>query len=312
MNRINLLKKTVRKKPVVAAPSLPSINIPRWVLVVLALAIAIPGILTVALKFMPKKPVVHHVEAPVEKSPFKPSTYASKASIVEEVVREVSAERSDSSRQRSLDIPYNELSFLEKVNYEVLFAKNVLSMFNNAVPTGIGLKSLEIDNFQTLYAVGLGTTRELISATFIALKSEKVELLPQPFSYITSNDGDGYRFVVTCKINTGLDLADPFQASDYLPSRDDLPIITKKIMQLGEKDSVFFTGTPLQTDAEKVGMYRRFHYTYTGSTTYQHFVKYLVHLHAEKIPCAFKKIELKARSGATVDINASVLFTVKE
>jgi len=303
MNRINLLKKTSKKQPVAKTRHIPS-----WIFAVVGAVVLVPAIIMLSLKYIPRTKTVPPPVVKTEPSPFTPSTYTNKSSIVEEVVREVNSERSSADR---LDISYNELSFIEKVNYEVLFAKNVFSLFSRAVPAGIGLKSLEIDNFQTLYAVGLGNTRELISSTFIALKSEKVELLPQPFSYITTNDGDGYRFVVTCKINSGLDRTDPFMASDALPSKDDLPILTKKIVTLGEQDSVFFS-SPVQIDAERVGAYHRFHYTYKGTTTYNNFVKLLLSLYENKIPCAFKKVTIKARSGAAVDIDAQVLFTVRE
>jgi hypothetical protein len=83
-------------------------------------------------------------------------------------------------------------------------------------------------------------------------------------------------------------------------------------MHLGETDSVKFIGEPQQTDAERVGVYRRFHYRYKGTSTYNHFVKFLLSLHANKIPCAFKKIDIKARDGAEVDIDALVIFTVRE
>jgi hypothetical protein len=307
MNHINLLKKNEKKQS-----SPVSLKVPKWIAPVVLVAVLLPAGIMFGLKFVNKKPASTPSVATPEPSPFKPSTYTSQASIVEEVVKEVNIERTTGTKPRILDIPYNELSFLEKVNYEVLFAKNVFSMFSRVVPAGIGLKSLEVDNFQTLYAVGLGNTADLVSATFIALKGEKVELLPQPFSYITSNDGDGYRFVVTCKLNMGLDLTDPFLASDYMPTRDDLPIITKKVVTLGEADSVIFTGTPMQTNAERIGVYGRFHYNYKGTSTYNYFVKFLLSLHSNKVPCAFKKIDIKALNGSAIAIDAQVIFTVRE
>lgn len=242
---------------------------------------------------------------------FTPSTYK-KTDIVEEVVREISSERAGGGTGRLLDLSYDKLSFLEKVNYEVLFGKNVFELLSRAVPQGIGLRSLEVADFQSIYAVGLGTTRELVSATFIALKSEKLELLPQPFSYITSNNGDGYRFVVTCKTKFGLDLTDPFQASDHIPSREDIPLLTKKITGIGERAGLQWSGSPLQLDAEKIGAFRRFHYRYRGTASYSDFVKFLLSLHENKIPCAFKKINLIALDGSAVEIESQLIFTARE
>jgi hypothetical protein len=242
---------------------------------------------------------------------FTPSTHK-KSDIVEDVVREISDERAAGVKKRSPDMRYEELSFLEKVNYEALFAKTVFEILSRAIPQGIGLRTLEIDNFQTVYAVGLGASREMVSSTFLALKSEKLELLPKPLSYITANAQDGYRFVVTCKTLFGLDFADPFQASDHLARRDDLPMLTKKIMTIAEGAGVKFTGTPATADGEKIGSFRRFSYRYRGTSTYNDFVKFLLDVYTNQLPCAFKKIDLKAQSGNAVDVEVQIIFTVSD
>lgn len=307
MVRINLLNNSSHR-----AVRSSGISIPPPVLFGAVALVAVVGIGFVGTKilksFSTKKKAPVAVEQPTS---FKPSTFK-KTDIVEDVVREISQERKTGRKPQQLDMSYGELSFLEKVNYEVLYAKNVFSLLSRVVPAGIGLRSLEVTNFETLYAVGLGTSKELVSSTFLELKNEKLELLPKPYSYITSNNGDGYRFVVTCKTGFGLDLTDPFMASDYLPSRDDLPMLTKKLIRIGDENGVRFKGAPEQTDAEKVGVYRRFHYRYNGSTTYNDFVKYLLALHAGKVPCAFKKIDIKARDGSAVTLEAHVIFTVRE
>lgn len=307
MIRINLARK---RTP--AHPSGMHFSVPRWLFIVVPTVLIVSGGGYFGWRKLHTRPVVQVEEpAPAEAEPFTPSTY-SKADIVEDVVREMAGERAAAGMKETLDLSYSDLSFLEKVNYEVLFGKNVFSMLSRVVPSGIGLRSLETDNFQTVYAVGLGTSRELVSSTFIALKTEKLELLSRPYSYITENNGDGYRFVVTCKINFGLDLTDPFQASDYLPTKDDLPILTKRVVRIGDSTGVSFKGMPRRLDAERVGAYRRFHYGIGGRTTYNDFVKFLLALYEEKIPCAFKKINLKALSGSAVDIDLKFIITVKE
>ena len=310
MIRINLAKKRGA-----ARKARPGFRLPVGVPVAVALAVLVGTGGYFGRNFLRNRPVKEvpkvQVKAPAPAdTPFTPSTY-SKADIVEDVVREVAGERA-AGKARALDLPYADLSFLEKVNYEVLFARNVFSMLARTFPSGIGLRSLDLENFQTLYAVGLGTSRELVSSTFIALKTEKLELLPQPFSYITSNNGDGYRFVVTCKINFGLDLADPFQASDRLPGRDDLPLLTKRIVRIGDSTGVTFRGAPQQTQAEKIGGYRRFHYRLSGKTTYSDFVKFLLALYEARVPCAFRKVDVKALSGSAVDVGLQMILTVRE
>lgn len=307
MVRINLAKKSVPKRS-----NLPRFHVPVRFIVVLMAVATMAAAVVVGIRYLPKiRP--KKTEAPVAKAPtpFVPSTYK-KTDIVEDVVREIASERAAGVNKQVLDLPYNELSFLEKVNYEVLFGKTVFELLSRAVPQGIGLRSLEVDNFQTIYAVGLGASRDLVSSTFIALKSEKLELLPQPLSYITSNNGEGYRFVVTCKTKFGLDLTDPFQASEHLPVRDDLQLLTKKISGVGEKAGVKWRRGPLQLDAEKVGVYRRFHYRYRGVATYNEFVQFLLDLYGNNIPCAFKKVDMKALNGSAIDIDAQIIITARE
>jgi hypothetical protein len=307
MVRINLLRNSSHRPAGTA-----HFTIPRPIIYGVIALVAAVGIGFIGMQIV-KRIVASKPQPVVEKKPsgFTPSTYK-KTDIVEDVVREISQERKSGRKPQMLDMPYIDLSFLEKVNYEVLYAKNVFSLLSRVVPVGIGLRTLEVSNFETVYAVGLGTSKELVSATFIDLKKEKLELLPQPYSYITSNNGDGYRFVVTCKTHFGLDLTDPFQASDYLPTRDDLPVLTKKLIRIGDENGVDFKGTPKQIDAEKVGAYRRFHYRYRGTTTYNDFVKYLLALHVGKVPCAFKKVDIKAQTGTAVSLETQVVFTVRE
>jgi hypothetical protein len=307
MVRINLAKKGVSKKP-----DVPRFHVPVRLIAVVMVAATAAAAVVVGIRYLPKvRPGKTGVPVAKAPTPFTPSTYK-KTDIVEDVVREIASERAAGVNKQVLDLPYEELSFLEKVNYEVLFGKNVFELLSRAVPQGIGLRSLEVDNFQTVYAVGLGASRDLVSSTFIALKSEKLELLPQPLSYITSNNGEGYRFVVTCKTKFGLDLTDPFQASDHLPVRDDLPLLTKKITGIGEDAGVKWRGGPLQLTAEKIGAYRRFHYRYRGTATYNEFVKFLLDLYGNKIPCAFKKVDLKALNGSAIEIETQVIITARE
>ena len=140
-------------------------------------------------------PTVAVVQQTKEKGP-APSTYsaAHAANMVEEVVKEVSDSRLKLRESGVLDLPYDQLSFAERINYELLFPKNVCEMLARVVPAGVGLKSLEIDNFQTVYAVGLGPSREAIRDMWESLKKEKVNVLAPPYSFIKPAFKDGLRF----------------------------------------------------------------------------------------------------------------------
>lgn len=310
MVRINLLRKNSPKRAMHTAVKL---KLPLRPIVAVIVVAALSGAVVKGWRYLPQKEKTEPAPATVQAPPtsFAPSTHK-KSDIVEDVVREISDERAAGLKKRSSDMPYEELSFLEKVNFEALFAKTVFEILSRAIPQGIGLRTLEVDNFQTIYAVGLGSSRELVSSTFLALKSEKLELLPKPLSYITSNGSNGYRFVVTCKTLFGLDFADQFQASDHLASRDDLPLLVKKIAVIADSAHVKFSDDPKAFDAEKIGSLRRFSYRFKGISTYNNFVKFLLDVYADRLPCAFKKINLKAQNGSAVEIEAQIIFTVKD
>lgn len=235
-----------------------------------------------------------------------------KSNIVEEVVKEVNQSQAHTGTGGMLDIPYQEMSFGEKINYEVYFGKKVFELISRSFPSGIGLKSLEVSNFQTIYAVGVGGTKEIVSSTFTTLREGKVEILPQPYSYIKSNGGKGFRFVVTCKADFGLDLTDPFKPLDNMQSRDDLQKVLKHVNNQAAQDGLKIKSKPELVSSEKVGVYSRFIYNISGSGSYLDFVKFVMDLYKKNQVCAFKKVEIKALGDGTVGITAELLFTMRE
>ncbi|HEX2959477.1 MAG TPA: hypothetical protein VHO70_21765 [Chitinispirillaceae bacterium] len=304
MIRINLLKSTSRKK------SKPAVKVSPVIPVIILLVILLgtggyfgykmmPGLLKPKKSIKPAVVVSVPPPVPVHSGP----------NMIEEVVKEVGEEHDE---QRKLNIPYAEMTFLEKVNYEVAYGRTVFQLLSRAIPSGIGLKLLEVDNFLTVYATGIGQTRELISSTFNALKSEHLEILPQPHSYITANGNKGYKFVVTCKTGFGIDHSDSFQPWEHIGTRDDIPFLLKRISDISSANNVRFSRKPSQISAEDVGLYRRYIYNFKGKGDYKNFVSFILGLYNEKIPCAFKRVALKAGDGAVIDIDLEILLTLKE
>lgn len=308
MIRINLLKSTSRKKTKRSVKISPVV--PVVILVVILLGAGgyfgykmVPGLLKPAKS--PKPVVAATVPPPVP----APVPVHSGPNMIEEVVKEVGEEHND---QRQLNIPYAEMTFLEKVNYEVTFGRSVFQLLSRAIPSGIGLKLLEVENFMTVYATGIGPEKDLISSTFTALKKENLEILPQPHSYITANGSKGYKFVVTCKTDFGVDHSESFQPWEHIGTRDDIPFLLKKITDISAANNVLLKGKPSQVSAEDVGLYRRYVYNFKGKSDYRNFVSFVLGLYNEKIPCAFKRVALKAGDGAVIDIDLEILLTLKE
>jgi hypothetical protein len=263
--------------------------------------------------------VVHHqIAKPVQdrqvvKRDLAPSTYA-QSNMVEEVVKEVNDSRLKLRESGVLNLPYDQLSFAEKINYEFLFAKNVCEMLARTIPNGIGLKSLDIDNFQTVYAVGLGPSKDLIHEMLILLKGEKVTVLPPPYSFVKPNGRAGLRFAFSCKTEFGLNLTDPIVdlSLGSIVSREGLPGMLASFSKIARQNRFTITKDLSLLSTDKVGNYYRSVYQWAGSCSYKDFVRFVAGLYGEKIPCAFKHCSLIAQTASTVKGEAQIVITNKD
>ena len=307
-----MIKINLQKKPAVHKKhEKRSFPVKRVIITVLVIVLitGLGGGVYYYFQLMPVKTASKAPETPAPKYNPLPQV---KSNIVEEVVKEVNESQAHSGTGGILDIPYQQMSFGEKISYEVYFGKKVFEQISRSFPSGIGLKSLEISNFQTIYAVGVGGTKEIVSSTFTSLREGKIEILPQPYSYIKSNGTNGYRFVVTCKADFGLDLTDSFKPLDNLQSRDDLQKVLKDVNNIATQDGLKIRNKPELVSSEKVGVYSRFVYRISGSGSYKDFVGFVMNLYKEHQVCAFKKVEIKALGDGTVGVTAELLFTMRE
>jgi hypothetical protein len=305
MIRINLLREPSakrRKKRINLVP----------VLIVAVAVVAAGGAGTVLWKFRSALiPRPHKAEAPyVVKKESAPSTFA-QHHIVEDVVKEVNDANQKLTKSGMLTLPYGELSFAEKINYEILFAKNIADLLGRAVPGGIGLRSLEAENFQTLYVVGLGPSRDLIQGMVGELKTSGVEILPPPYSFIKPNDGRSFKFAFSCKCEFGLNLTDPVLDAPFA-SKNDLPAVLVTFERFAKENGVAVAARPKQVASEKVGGYYRTCYQWTGSGSYKNFVKLITRLNQTSAKCAFKRISLVAMPGGNLRIESQILLTTRE
>jgi hypothetical protein len=304
MIRINLLKEPQGK------PKRHGHGV-RNVVIVLAAAVAAGAVGYGAWKYAP---ALLSKKAPdqqlVVKKESAPSTY-NQPLVVEDVVREVSDSRQKLSVSGLLSLPYDELSFAEKVGYEALFARNVVELLGRTVPGGIGLRSLETDNFQTVYAVGLSGSKDLIQSMLSAMKNEGITMLPPPYSFVKPNDARSFKFAVTCKVEFGLNLADSVVDAP-LPSNDALASVVKKFEQCARENAITFTKQPAHVSTEKVGSYYRHSYQWSGTGSYKNFVRMVVRLYEMKMICAFKRISLVAQSGSAVKIDSHIILTTRQ
>jgi hypothetical protein len=310
MIRINLLKNSAEKHST-HGRSIGKIFRTGGILVVAGVC-AISGIFGYRSYKTHRKTAASATQQIVQKGP-APSTY-SKANMVEEVVKEVNDSRLKLRESGVLDLPYDQLSFAEKINYELLFAKNVCEMLTRIVPSGIGLKSLEFDNFQTVYAVGLGSSRNLVQEMLVSLKNDKVLLLLPPYSFIKPAGKDGLRFAFSCKTKFGLNLTDPLVDGSLarLPSRKSLQEVLDKFENLARQNHVTIAKKISQASSEKVGGYYRLLYQWSGAASYKDFVQFVGSLYEAKLMVAIKRCTLTAKSSSAIGIESQFIVTAKE
>ena len=130
MIRINLLKKQDRTKAP-RAEKAPA-KVPAWVVPVV-LGVVLLGAGSAGYLFFIRKDTVPPPvpQASVTPQVMKPSTHV-RPNMVEDVVKEVGEGGRKSLKDGFLDVAYQDMSFGEKISYEVLFAKNVVEMMGRA------------------------------------------------------------------------------------------------------------------------------------------------------------------------------------
>jgi hypothetical protein len=240
--------------------------------------------------------------------PAKPSSQV-RSNIVEDVVREL-PNRALAAGSR-VNVAYDEMTVAEKINYEVLFGRNAFGMVTRCTPPGVKLRSLEIENFQTIYANGSGVSREMVQEMFASFRAGKGEIMPRPLSNIKDDDKGGFQFVITYKPRFGPEFSDPFQAIDHIGFRGGLPGHIKNVTRIAGASGIKLTAALSQTSAVNTGNYRRVIYGLTGTTTYKDFHKFVLALYEEQVPCGLKTVKMTPLKDDLVRVNVEMLFTVK-
>jgi hypothetical protein len=235
-----------------------------------------------------------------------------KQAVVEEVVNDMEVQTDKGPANVLAELSYREMSRGEQINYEYDFGKNVMHILTRAVPEGIGFRSLSIDSFQTVTAAGVAPTRGQVTELFKNLRDEKFSLSLPPQSYITSGGKRGYRFSFTCEVPLGTNPANPWLLTDHLQSRRQLGAGVRSFSRTASRNGVILKHGLTHIKTYKTGTWRRSVYHMSGRGSYRAFMRFLLALNEAHVPCAFSRINLRARSGNTVDISADVVFTTRD
>jgi len=310
MIRINLLKNI--SYTAVRERRLPVKAIAAGAGVIAFLAACIGGmVLLKPLLARRQAPVVAH--APIKAEGPPPSTFV-KSKTVEDVVADADT-KGDAIDTASgyLNLPYDQLSLQERINFESLFARMVCEMIVRDVPGSIGLVSLSLSDYQTVSATGIGSSRELVNGMFESLRRERLDFLPPPRSSIRPHAG-GFRFEFVCRIKWGLTTIDPFvdMSLSNLPYRESLAATVKEFEKRCRSSGVALHGRPEPKTSDLAGPYPRFVYHINAYASFAQFTKLLQSLYDARMQCAFKELSLKAAGESLVSINATIVFTTKK
>ena len=242
------------------------------------------------------------------KDDFTPSTFVS-SNVVEEVVSDISDSKDKLKQRGILDLSYEELSPIEKINYEIHYAKMVCDLLTRTVLPSVDFSSIKVDSFNTFYGVGVSNLKDKVVALFEALKKEKIEIQPKPQTKITKRNG-GYRFTILCKTGFGLNLEAPFllDAEDII-DYEELDIVVKRFIDVADDNRVNITSKPYRIGTSFFDDYRRFRYRLSAVSSYNNFVNFINSLYKRQIPCAFEKFKLTALGENSLEIDADIIFT---
>ncbi|MBN1982088.1 MAG: hypothetical protein JW795_11190 [Chitinivibrionales bacterium] len=249
-----------------------------------------------------------HTEAITVIDEYIPSPQGSSVGI-EELVPDKDASAEKLQTKGVLHLPYDQMSFIERVNYEIQFVKNVLDLLGKTVIIGVDFKTITMSAFKAVSGVGVSQSKEKVTTVFAHLRKEKATLLPEPFSKITAT-GDGAAFVVSCTVEFGLDFESPFMlaATDIIAPIDCNEVLDR-MAETASIDSVTIRTQPAQIQAVMAGQYRRFYYRFTASSSYTNFANFITNCYRRRIPVAFDELKMAAVKTNVLEITADIVLT---
>lgn len=305
MVRINLFKKTSAR-----IKWLPSKKWIKPLIVVLAALLVVGGVETVVVTLLKRAKPVKQAKTAIPDSTFAPASRA----IAKDVVPDVQDTQLVHRETSLLDLPYADMSFEEKVNYEFLFARNVFDLLGRAIPRQINLESLNVGSFSTVTVKGSCSSREIITKMLTDFRNKKIAILPRPLSSIVSTADGGFRFTIVLKPEFGLNLKDSLvdPSLSALPPRTIVPAKVRKLKTILTNNKIHFAKPPSMVSGTKLKKNRRLVYHFEAKGSYDDFVRAIRALYGQKVLCAFKSLQMSVPAPGRVSIKADVVFTTRE
>jgi hypothetical protein len=307
MIRINLLKQPAsRRKQARVFPV-------RALVLSLTAVLAVAGIGWGVHWWLQRAKPVEKPKAIVADTTFVPTSRTTRA-IVEDVVRDAADSQLVLNETGLLSLPYADLSFEEKVNYEILYARNVFEMLGRTVPRDVGIETLALDSFSMVRAYGVGDSREIVARVLSGFRREKATILPKPLTTVSNASTGGFVFRVTMQTAFGLNLKDPLVDPSLasLPTRKGVTDEVKRLEAVLASNGVALARPLAMASGTKLEKYRRLRYAAEATCSYDNFVRAIGAIYDQRIPCAFEKLQMVAQSPGSVRVTATLVFTTKE
>lgn len=237
-------------------------------------------------------------------------------SAVEEVVKDTRRDAEPINDSGLLALEYSEFSFHEKVCYEHLFARRILSYISRITPSQVEMERLELHDFQRVNSSGYAGRKEWVARMFSTLKtSDAVELAKPPHSYIRKASGvAGYAYRFRANVQWGLDLQN--QAVDLSLAdclyKDNEEIVTDRFSKIAQKTNlVFLHGPDLQSTSRHGEFYRNV-YRFSAIGRFSDLAVFVKQMQEYRWYCAFSELVITARGNGKVHVDAEVVVTLRK
>lgn len=241
---------------------------------------------------------------------YNPSTHLSK-NVIEETVRDNESYGDKIDKNGVLRLPYKDLAFIEKVNFENHFAKSVIDLLYRNVTSGVDFRGISFSEYKNISGNGRANSRSIINDVFKRLRNDGVTFMPKPHTTITKLE-EGYSFVIESAYSPGLNLTSQFKVyKDDFPDYDDVDIIIKRIIDACGEGGLHLSSGPARNNAEVKNDYRRLTYKMTCSGSYRSFANFINKMYQQQIPCSVKSASLKAVKSGSLRINLELMITTK-
>lgn len=204
---------------------------------------------------------------------------------------------------------YSEMSVIEQLNYEHVYAYYLFRELSLIVPSNVDFTNLSFSDFEYVSGMGGVDNKDGVVTLFSVLKEGNWSLEPKPASLFRSFV-DGYQFRFKAGYAFKLNAEDVFIDESVIPSVDHLQKIKQTVSDIVTKSPVASDGKLELLDTKFEGKQRNYFYTIEGRSSFLQFREFLREIRMLKSPVSVSGAELEAVDGGmnwTVTVKITVM-----